>query len=483
MIRHIFKKDWKLLWPLVAAVALINLIHRVILSNMGIFRSDPFSALGRLSMIFEPIGLFATAILIVMVVQQDALPGLRHDWLVRPIRRRDLMLSKILFVALMVQGPIFITEVGQGLAAGFSLPPSVGGPLSRSLWMLLGMDLPLLAFATLTRNLMEAIGAGLVVALGYGFFSTSTLNLHEFPSGTAWVGASLQLVWGVLGVAAVLGLQYYRRKTIRARWVFGGSALVWLFAQFLPWQAAFALQERLSSRPAAASPVQIAFDPGLGRIKVPLTMVIGVTPRTDIYVPLRVTDGGYSGMLIADRMTAHLAEPDGRAIGLARGIRSDTLPRGESYQLMTLPPDVYDRVKDRPVRMEMDYSLTLMKAGAAPTMPALQGSAFVPDVGRCATRMTPDYPQFALGCLAPGKAPCFIWFLAGHENNPCRPDYAPWFLRPAMSRFGSSFPLSDPSEESRLKEARVLFRVYQPEAHFTRQVVVPNIRLSDWMAE
>jgi hypothetical protein len=483
MVWHIFQKDWKLLWPMVVGVALINLIHRVILSNMGIFRSDPLSPLSNLSGIFEPICLFATAILVVMVVQQDALPGLRHDWLVRPIRRRDLMLSKILFVALMVQGPIFIAEVGQGLAAGFSLPQSLGGPLSGSLWLLLGMDLPLLAFATLTRNLMEAIGAGLLVVLGYAFFSTPTLNLGEYSPGVAWIGGSVRLVWGVLAVAVVLGLQYYRRKTIRARWVFGGSALVWLLAQLLPWQAAFAIQQRLSPRPAAANPVQIAFDPSFGRIKLPRSTVIGRFPRTDIYVPLRVTDGGYSGMLIADRMTAHLAEPDGRAIGLGLGIRSDTLTRGESYQLMTLPADVYDRVKDRPVRMEMDYSLTLMKAGAAPTMPALEGNAFVPDVGRCATRMVPGYPQFELGCIAPGKPPCFVWFLAGHENSPCQPDYAPWFLRPSMSRFGSSFPLQDPADESRLKSARVLFRIYQPEAHFTRHVVIPDIRLSDWTAQ
>jgi hypothetical protein len=169
MIWHIFKKDWKLLWPMVVGVALINMIERVILSNMSSFRNDLFSPLERMSMMLGPVSLLAIAILIVTIVQQDALPGLRQDWLVRPVRRRDLMLSKILFIVLAVQGPIFITEVGQGLAAGFSLPQSLGAPVSRSLWMLLAMDLPLLAFATLTRNVMEAIGAGLAVALGAAF--------------------------------------------------------------------------------------------------------------------------------------------------------------------------------------------------------------------------------------------------------------------------------------------------------------------------
>jgi hypothetical protein len=355
MIRHTFKKDWKLLWPMVVGVALINLIERVIRSNIG-FRIDPFSPLQRMSWIFEPVSLLAIGILIVTIVQQDALPGLRQDWLVRPVQRRDLMLSKILFIVLAVQCPIFITEVGQGLATGFLLPQSLGAPFSRSLWMLLAMDLPLLAFATLTRNLVEAVGAGLVVFLGASFFTTSTMRLAAF-SGIAWVADSLQLIWCALAVAIVLGLQYYRRKTVRARWMYGGAVLVWLFAQLLPWQAAFAVQERFSPSPAAADSVQIGFDPGL-RERFKLlpgrdTRVFG-RPVMVIYVPLRVTDGGYSGMLIADRMTARFTGPDGRVVDLGSQLSSDRLTRGESYQETGIPADVYERIKDRPVRMEMD---------------------------------------------------------------------------------------------------------------------------------
>src|SRR5580658_5482168 len=166
MVWHIFKKDWKLLWPMVVGVALINVIQRVILSSLGWFAFDRVSPLRNISYFFGEISLFATALLVVTVVLQDAIPGLRQDWLIRPIPRRDLMLSKILFVVLLAQCPIFITEAGQGLAAGFPFWKSVGAPFSRSLWMLLVLDLPLLAFATLTRSLTEAIGAALAVFLG-----------------------------------------------------------------------------------------------------------------------------------------------------------------------------------------------------------------------------------------------------------------------------------------------------------------------------
>ena len=119
-------------------------------------------------------------------------------------------------------------------------------------------------------------------------------------------------------------------------------------------------------------------------------------------------------------------------------------------------------------------------------MPALGDREWVPGVGRCATRVSPGFfPQFQLSCLAPGTPPCFAWFVAGHENEPCGSDYAPWFGRidgDSMSRFGSSFTLADSVNQSQLKNARILFRVYEPEAHFARHVVIPDIRLSDWTA-
>jgi hypothetical protein len=62
---------------------------------MGPFGNAPLAAL---SSILGLVSLVATALLIVTVVQQDAIPGLTQDWLVRPIRRRDLLLSKVVFV-------------------------------------------------------------------------------------------------------------------------------------------------------------------------------------------------------------------------------------------------------------------------------------------------------------------------------------------------------------------------------------------------
>jgi len=493
MVWHIFKKDWKLLWPMVVGVALINLVERVILSNVGWFEYDRISPLRNMSYVFGELGLFATALLVVTVVLQDAIPGLRQDWLIRPIRRRDLMLSKILFVVLVAQCPIFVTEVGQGLAAGFPLWQSVGAPFSRSVWMLLALDLPLLAFATLTRNLTETISAAVAVLLGFALFTTPMLGRAMGNAAIAGVVDSIQLIWGLLAVGAVLGLQYYGRKIIPARWVYGGAALVWLCAQLLPWQPAFAIQQRVSLQPEASNSVQITFDPGLGRLPpkgFDTRFFVMSEPQRDVllYVPLRMSNVGAGRLLNVDQMTARVTGPGGQAIELPH---SPPRSYADAHQLTLVPVSIYNGIKDQSVRLEMDYSLTLLQADPEQSMPALDGDQKVPGVGRCATRTNLSASRVELGCLAQGKGPIATWFLestrTGQRNAESMTpsgDYAPYFGRidgDSMNRFWGNLPFE--GEESQLKDERVVFRVYRPLSHFTRQVVIPNIRMSDWKAE
>src|SRR5207244_2473870 len=86
MVRHILKKDWMLLWPLVAALAVAQ----------GLIAFARFRAGHFFNLPGVPLSLFvllASAIVIALVVHQDPIPGARQDWLVRPIARRDLFLA------------------------------------------------------------------------------------------------------------------------------------------------------------------------------------------------------------------------------------------------------------------------------------------------------------------------------------------------------------------------------------------------------
>src|SRR5438876_3663116 len=168
MVWHILKKDWRLLWRLILAVGAVN-----VASVATHFMVDHFGhnqTLESLSQLFEPVTLLASGLLIAAAVHQDAIPGLRQDWLVRPLSRRDLLLAKLLFVLLMVHGTILLTDTMQGLLNGFPVGQSLTAAASRSVYLLLGLSLPVLAFASLTRNMAETVIGAVLGSLGFVVF-------------------------------------------------------------------------------------------------------------------------------------------------------------------------------------------------------------------------------------------------------------------------------------------------------------------------
>src|SRR5260370_14513106 len=150
MVRHILKKDWMLLWPLVTALAVLQGFLAFARLSTGLFLTGLPIVPGSL------LELLAAATVITLVVHQDPIPGVRQDWLVRPISRRDLFLAKLLFVVALVQGPMFVTDLLQGLANGFSFGQSAAAAVACAASVLLTLTLPVLAFAALTARTTEA---------------------------------------------------------------------------------------------------------------------------------------------------------------------------------------------------------------------------------------------------------------------------------------------------------------------------------------
>ena len=59
-----------------------------------------------------------------------------------------------------------------------------------------------------------------------------------------------------------------------------------------------------------------------------------------------------------------------------------------------------------------------------------------------------------------------------------------------MAQFGVNIPFRDasglakfPVDGPRLPNSRVVIRVYEPEDHFTRSLVISQIKLKDWEAQ
>lgn len=531
MVWHIFKKDWKLLWIFVTAVALLHWISAFILFKQGLFGED--SMLAMLANSVPILAFFASMFLTAAIVHLEAIPGVRQDWLVRPIGRGTLLLEKFLFVVATVAGPIFVANVFQGLANGFSLRLSLLAALEYVIFLLFFMILPIFAFASVTRNMTEAFifGCGCAFIIGAYMTITGYMNgaAHQTlmavtGSGIGWIGEIFRFALVALAASVILGLQYFRRKTVLARFLVIGFGLLILISIFLPWSPAFAIQERLSSKPGAGELTALAFAPARGKFKSPYASATKNGQRSnrednvEVFLPLRIDGIHDDGILLTDRVDVRVIGQGGKAIyhGIGDALNMEVrlpLPLGEVakdqtnpsektvYQKIELPMSAYTTAKDQLVKVRVDYSLTVFGVSKSYAMPALEGDQRMPGWGLCQTKVNEAGTAIEFHCMEPGDGPtCGTVLLEnpfGDKRNPagffCYSDYGPFRNHPLpdnFARFGTNLPFRDltgltkfPVDGAQLPQSRIVIRMYEPEDHFTRSLEIPQIKLQDWEAQ
>jgi hypothetical protein len=131
-------------------------------------------------------------------------------------------------------------------------------------------------------------------------------------------------------------------------------------------------------------------------------------------------------------------------------------------------------------------------------MSAIDGDVRSTAFGWCRTAIDQDGDEIAAGCVKSGAAPTCVSVtlrnpangLRNPENRYCDPDYAPYHVHvypDATSQWSHGIPFRDrqglttyPVSASQLADAQVLLTSYRPVAHFTRRLVITDIRLSEW---
>jgi hypothetical protein len=210
-------------------------------------------------------------------------------------------------------------------------------------------------------------------------------------------------------------------------------------------------------------------------------------------------------VLHADRVTVRLIDSAGRT--LYRGTAQDWDLRGLSRssagqrQVIDVPKHVYARSAGQAIRIELDYSLTLLKPRVLPALAAVDGNELLEGIGRCASRLADDGTGFEVGCDAAGELPaCLSVSLraadpaqVGPETFVCDLDYAPdaWrfsvepierFVRKLALPGGASGPVAGGASVD-LKAAAIVFRRYDAVTHFSRRVTVADVHVADLAAE
>ena len=210
MILHIIKKDLRLLWPFVVGLTTLNVIAQWARYGWSVHGDGGWP-------VFGPLALIAWVLFVTVLVHQDVIPGTRQDWLTRPIKRRDLVAAKLLFVVGLLHVPLFVMMTIEVLAAGYSLADAVGGAFVRSLSIFIVVSLPTLAIAAVSRNLIEAIIVALVVAFAAEPAAVLFDALTNEPCGATcgsslnWVGMVARVVVVIVAAVVVIALQYFKR--------------------------------------------------------------------------------------------------------------------------------------------------------------------------------------------------------------------------------------------------------------------------------
>ena len=180
------------------------------------------------------------------------MPGTDQDWLTRPIPRDKLILAKLLFVALIGLGPIFVADVLMGLTEHLRVIDVVAASFTRSFVLGGVICLPAMLVGSITRSLANAIMFALVVVV---VLIVELLVLTQTPArpgaaitGYAWTIVPLLIAANVVAAVALLPLQFRWRDTNRVRWLLGAYLCVLPAAAFLPWTVAYKMQQALDSR-------------------------------------------------------------------------------------------------------------------------------------------------------------------------------------------------------------------------------------------
>ena len=530
MIWNIVRKDFKLLWPYGLAAAILQFAIVAVHLKLGVFEEQPVFA--SLLLLLETMMYFGVAVLIATLVHEDSLAGMRQDWLVRPIRRRDLLAAKLIFLLLSVQLPMLLAGIICGLANGFSFLLSCSAALSQNLYFLVGFTLPICAFVSLTRSTSEALGAAFVIVVGI-VFSTEALILPmsgnplgpTSNTGLAWIPLTLRLAIFSVAALAILALQYFRRATRASRLVLGAAIAICLFTEFVPWNAVFAWQQAIAPAPVAAQSIAVRFNPALGRSKstAPASAAGGSaefapaqrhSANEDIVlrIPLEFTGIPTNSILKIDRAVARLTAPNTtrqQIISSASDpgdfeVLNDGQPLSEpqpAHELLLVLGNAYTRFKDTPVTLQLDYSATLLNLSSTQAIPAVNGDLRMVSLGHCETRLNDSRTAVEFRCVDVGNTnQCTTVILqnaaSGMQNPPlhgCQDDYAPYFGRyrppdPIMHT-GFEIDFRDPNDlthypvnESMVNGAQVLIRNYSVAGHFTIHLTIPAIRLANWSA-
>ena len=469
MIGHIFRKDLRLLWPLALLVAAIQVTLEWAIYQMEFMNGSAVSGqLQRPLLIAWFVGLVGLSI---FTVQEDSIPGVDQDWLVRPLPRTQLLLAKLAFIAAMLCVPMLVLNTLHAVALGFPWAGTLVLALYKAAFVFMTLLLPVAALASMGRTISELLVLLAIVLLTYVL--STALQAALVPGnrcpvcGTSeeWLQHVLQHLELLLGSVLILVCQYYRRLTRLSRWIAVIGVVVYVCVQ-VPWDRAFQLQRWMDGKqespqvqlqlvsegasatgqhPAAhvaPAPRATARELLSGHLAAALQQLQQVPPPAIVRLPVLARGLAPGEFLRADRADFSLSDSTGQVLYRGRNRSPESLAllpdpaSGQIVQPLELPQSVYAQLQGRPLTLSIHYYLTRMSPLAAYRISADRGQLASRELGFCESRLSET--AVMVRCRKTGNPPsCFLGTLYSVKgvNNPpflrCVDDYRPYI--PALA--------------------------------------------------
>lgn len=388
-ILNIFRKDLRRFWYEIAvSLALLATYswndvrgwageRNIAASGGGIAALFGYQVLSGLVAVLLPI---AWALLIVRVIQGEALVGDRQFWITRPYEWEKLLAAKVLFVALTINVPLLIADAVLLAKAGFPPAHYITGLLWMQVLIALILILPIATLATVTASVVQMILAILVVAL----YMICVAWLATVIPSSNFSGPVdfLEFTLLIATCLAVILRQYARRKTATSRWMIAGLALaVALIVAATPYSA-IVNHEFPRLGPAEPLPVQLALLPA---DSPKAAEVPDKEKEIVIQLPLSASGIAEDSIVVLSGVKVSLEAPDGSRwksgwVSTGRSLFPDQRTTEISF---SLKKNFFEQVKSYSVKTRISLALNVYQDKNRKEFVTPRGEFLMSDVGFC----------------------------------------------------------------------------------------------------
>ncbi len=323
-------------------------------------------------------------LVIVRVVHDEVLAGDRQFWVTRPYDWRKLLTAKALFLVVSLNLPLLIVQMALLSKAGFRPTVYLSGLFYLQLLWILTLFLPLIALATVTSSLVQAVLVVLGILLGMiGLSALNSVQAIQRLTVANWIPVWLPSAIKACAYAIVVFVliwQYARRRTRQCRFLLIAAAAAVLVVPSPP--ESFPASEYPQPSAGQQAPVQFAFDP----VRPKMEDTVAEKNKVRIRIPLLVSGIAQSSAVHIEGTMVEIDSPGGMRWNSGWFRSSDFLLPGRPFADVQFSVDsaFFDQFKSISARAHISFALAAIQSKETRQVTATAGEFAVPGGALCA---------------------------------------------------------------------------------------------------